>query len=125
MGQDCRALDMAAVEIFGGITLISLRGRLDTEGAAEIDLRFSAMAGAKRAIVVDLTCVETITALGLRLLISGARTVTNKGGRMVVLAPDDIVASALRTVDGAALIPIFHDRDAACLSMSRQGAPSQ
>jgi anti-anti-sigma regulatory factor len=48
-------------ELEGGVTNVVLRGRLDTVGAGAIDLNFNVVAGAKRAIIVDLSEVDFLS----------------------------------------------------------------
>lgn len=93
----------------GGITRVQLEGRLDIAGAAAIDLRFSTVSGAGRAVIVDLSRVSFIASMGMRTLVSGAKAVRSKGGRMVLLLPEENVEKALRTASIDTLIPIFHD----------------
>src|SRR5436305_1130268 len=60
---------MEVEELSGGVTKVRLKGRLDIAGAAEIDLRFNALAGAQRAVIVDLSMVDFLASMGLRTLI--------------------------------------------------------
>ncbi len=104
---------MLVEEWDGGVTSVVLRGRLDTIGAGKIDLKFSAVAGAKRAIVVDLSSVDFLASLGIRVLVLGAKAVRNKGGKVVLLSPDENVHSVLKTAGIQEIIPIVFDRSAA------------
>jgi anti-sigma B factor antagonist len=106
-------MDMQVEELDGGVTNVVLRGRLDTVGAGVIDLKFNAVAGSKRAIVVDLSAVDFLASLGIRVLIIGAKAVKNKGGKLVLLSPDENVHSVLKTAGIEQLIPVMFDRSAA------------
>jgi anti-sigma B factor antagonist len=106
-------MDMQVEELDGGVTNVMLRGRLDTVGAGAIDLKFSAVAGSKRAIVVDLSGIDFLASLGIRVLVMGAKAVRNKGGKLVLLSPDENVHSVLTTAGIEQLIPILFDRPAA------------
>lgn len=111
-------MEMVVEEIDGGVTNVILRGRLDTAGADSIDIKFNAVAGAKRAVVVDLSNVNLLTSLGIRVLLLGARAVKSKGGKLVILSPDANVRAVLTTAKTDALIPIFDDRSAAIAAVS-------
>jgi anti-anti-sigma factor len=104
---------LIAQELDGGITNVVLRGRLDTNGAGSIDLRFSAVAGARRAIVVDLSGVDFLGSLGIRVLLTGAKAVQRKGGRLVIVTPIGMVSTVLKMAGIEDLIPIFRQRDLA------------
>ncbi len=102
-------MDMVVEELAGGITRVALSGRLDIAGAAAIDLRFNAIAGAKAAISVDLTQVTFLASMGIRTLLTGAKASKNRGGKLVVLSPPTMVEKVLETAGIDALIPIFRD----------------
>jgi anti-sigma B factor antagonist len=111
-------MDMDVEEIEGGITNVVLRGRLDTVGAGA-DLKFNVIAGAKRAVVVDLSNVAFMASLGIRLLVMGAKTIARKGGKLVILSPDENVHAVLKTAGIEQLIPIMFDRSAAIEAVRR------
>ena len=106
-------MDLVVDELAGGVTNVILRGRLDTKGAETIDLPFSVIAGAKRAIVVDLSEVDFLASLGIRVLLTGAKTVQRKGGKLVIFVPDGNVLMVLKTAGMETLIPMFQEYDAA------------
>jgi anti-anti-sigma factor len=100
-------------EVVPGVTKANLTGRLDIGGSHEIDLVFNAIAGAKRALIVDLSQVEFIASMGLRLLIVGARTVQRKGGKMVLLGPSAEVEAVLVSSGTDNVVPILRNLDEA------------
>jgi anti-sigma B factor antagonist len=111
-------MEMHVEEASGGVAFVILRGRLDTVGANDIDLKFNAIAGARRA-VVDLSQVDFLASLGIRVLVPGARAAKNKGGKLVILSPNDSVRSALSAARPDTLIPIFPDRAAAVAAVAQ------
>jgi anti-sigma B factor antagonist len=106
-------MQMRIEEVGGGVTGVILRGRLDTAGVDGIDLLFKAIAESKRAIVVDLSQVDFLSSLGIRMLMSGARAVRNQGGKLVLLSPNENVRSVLQTAGIEDLIPVVFDHPAA------------
>jgi anti-sigma B factor antagonist len=106
-------MDMVVDELDGGVTNVALRGRLDTLGAEAIDLRMSVIAGAKRAVVIDLSEVDFLASMGIRVLLTTAKAVQRKGGRLALITPEGNVLMVLKTAGMESLIPIFHERDAA------------
>jgi anti-sigma B factor antagonist len=103
-------MEISTEELDGGVTSIVLAGRLDIAGAGAIDLKFSTLAGSRKAVVVDLTQVSFLASMGIRTLVSGAKAVRSHGGKMVLLSPEENVEKALKTAGIDALIPIHHDR---------------
>lgn len=111
-------MEMSVEEIEGGVTIVALRGRLDVVGAGVIELKFSAIAGSRRALIVDLAGVSFLASMGIRLLVIGAKAVAAKGGKMIALSPNDDVATVLKTARIDAIIPIFDQRDAAIAAVT-------
>lgn len=106
-------MDLIADELPNGATQVRLSGRLDIAGAGQIETRFSALSGAKRALVVDLSDVVFIASMGIRMLLIGAKTVKAKGGRMALVGVRPDVADVLKTSRIDAIIPLYNDLAAA------------
>jgi anti-anti-sigma factor len=106
-------MEMQVEDLDDGVTMVALRGRLDMVGAGEIDLKFSAVAGSKRCIVVDMSAVEFLASLGIRVLVMGAKAVRNKGGKLVLLSPQDSVNMVLVSAGIDEIIPVLFDQAAA------------
>jgi anti-anti-sigma factor len=112
-------LDMEmSIEEAEGTTLAVLSGRLDVAGASAIELKFNAIAGARKALVVDLSQVSFVASMGIRLLLIAGKTVTSKGGKMALLAPSPEVAAVLKTAGITSIIPICAARDAALATVA-------
>jgi anti-anti-sigma factor len=109
---------METEEVAPGVVKANLVGRLDIGGSAQIDLAFSALTGAHRALIVDLSQVDFIASMGLRTLIVGARTVMRKGGRMVLLAPPIEVEAVLISSGTDNVVPIWRSLDDAIRAVS-------
>ncbi len=106
-------MELVAEEFEGGVTWIVLEGRLDIAGTGAIDLRFSTLTGSRRSVVVDLSGVTFLASMGMRLLLTGAKTVASKGGRMVLHGPHPSVEKVLTMAGIDAVIPIYHDQESA------------
>jgi anti-anti-sigma factor len=106
-------MNMVVDELDGGVTNVVLSGRLDTLGAETIDLRMSVIAGSKRAVVIDLSDVDFLASLGIRVLLTTAKAVQRKGGRLAIVTPEGNVLMVLKTAGMESLIPIFQEREAA------------
>ncbi len=88
---------------------IVISGRLDIAGADAISTRFAALAAsAPRRIIVDLTGVNFLASIGIRSIISNAKALQQRGGKMVLLVTADTsVAKTLEATGIDGLIPIF------------------
>ena len=88
---------------------IKLSGRLDIPGTEAISIKFTNLAAsASRRVVVDLTTVSFLASIGIRELISSAKALQLRGGRMVLFVGDNVAVSKTLQVTGIdALIPMF------------------
>jgi len=83
-------------DLQNGASRIKLDGDLDIAGVGAVETRFYAhCAGDPPRIVVDLSGVAFIGSLGIRLLLQAIKTVSTRGGRLVLLNPVKLVDSTL------------------------------
>lgn len=100
-------VEMSVSEIAGHVTRVSLKGRLDAPGADSISLRFSAAVAAKgRNAILDLSGVSFVASLGIRLLISAARALSQKGCMLVIYGATDLVQGVFEDSALDQIIPI-------------------
>src|SRR5262249_11424526 len=111
-------MEMTTEELAGGVTKIVLDGRLDVAGAQAIDLKMNVLAGRKPDLLIDLQKVSFLGSMGLRTLVTVARTVKNRGGKTALFAPDELVEQVLKTSGVEAFVPIHHDLQGALASLS-------
>jgi anti-sigma B factor antagonist len=110
-------MPISTEELTGGITRVILDGRLDIEGAAAVDLRMNVIAGTKRAVLVDMRKVSFLGSMGLRALVTPARTITGRGGKIVLFGPNELVEKVLKTSGVDSLIPVYHELQAAVAAL--------
>ncbi len=97
-----------------GIRFIKLNGRLDIAGAGEIETRFTGCcAGEKPHVLVDLSGVEFLASIGIRLLNLNAKSIARRGGKMVLLRPIPEVLNILEITGIPAIIPIYSGLESA------------
>ena len=110
-------MKIAEEELPGNIIKIVLDGRLDIEGAAAVDLKMNLIAGSRMAVLMDLQRVSFLASIGLRSLVIPARTIRNKGGKVVLYAPSEMVEKVLKTSGIDSIIPIHHDMNKAVAAL--------
>ncbi len=103
-------MKLHVVDLESDITKIILSGRLDIQGALEIDSEFTAIAGANKKVVVDLSNVAFLASLGIRTLIVGAKATANNGGKLVLMNPQPNVEAVLRSSNVDTVMPIINDK---------------
>jgi anti-sigma B factor antagonist len=110
-------MDIAVEKLAGGITKVILRGRFDTTRAVVIELPFNKVVTENSRIMVDLSAVNFLASYAIRVLLVGAKIVNGKGGKLVILCPDNNVAKVLKTAGMDALIPIHSSENAAAAAL--------
>ena len=102
-------MQLTIEELDGGITKAILDGRLDIEGAAQVDLKMNIVAGSCQLLLLDMQKVTFLGSMGLRSILVPAQTVHRRGGKAVVFGPIPIVEEVFKASMVDTLIPIHHD----------------
>jgi len=101
-------------ELDNNIRWITLIGRLDIIGTGEIETKFAGYsAGEKVRVIVDLSEVDFLSSIGIRLLMLTAKSVTSRGGKIVILNPTPDVQNVLEISGIPAIIPIYSHLESA------------
>jgi len=107
-----------AESLGGGILKINLAGRMDVQGAQDVDLKFTGYTANQRAVIVDMSLVNFLASLGIRTLLLSAKAVSQRGGKMVLFNPDPGVTRTLEVSGIDTLIPICRSLDEARSAVS-------
>lgn len=88
---------------------IVITGRLDIAGTDSVAARLEALAAEpKKAVIVDLSSLRFLASIGIRSLITSAKAVQQRGGRMVLVVGDNAsVAMSLEATGIEDLLPTF------------------
>ena len=93
----------------GSTATVTMVGRLDIAGADAVALPLATLAGSKNGLTIDMASVTFIASIGLRHLVSAAKSVRRRGGRLVLLNPTPAVTEVITTSGLAELLPIERD----------------
>jgi stage II sporulation protein AA (anti-sigma F factor antagonist) len=97
----------------GATARVALTGRLDIAGAEVVALPLATLAGAKQGLIIDMSGVSFLASIGIRHLVSAAKTLSRRGGRLVLLNPASLVTEVLATSGLTDLLPIVTSEAAA------------
>jgi anti-anti-sigma factor len=101
---------------------VALIGRMDAMGVEIISIPFTAATASRKArVAVDLALVDFLASAGLRQFFANARTQQQRGGRLVLAAPQPDVSAVLDATGVRQLIPIYTSLEEALLAL-RAGA---
>ena len=85
-----------STEIASHTTLITIAGNLDMQASKSIEDRFFGLCrGDRQFLIIDLSALDFISSMGIRLLLQGLKQVTSTHGRMLFLNPSAQVVSSL------------------------------
>ena len=88
---------------------IVISGRLDIPGTEGVATQLVELSAApKKGVVVDLSSVNFLASIGIRALITSAKAVQERGGKMVlVVSGSSTVMMSLEATGVDELIPVF------------------
>ena len=97
-----------------GIRVIKLAGRLDILGHGQIENRFAThCSGDGVRVLVDMSGVEFLASIGIRLLTINAKSLATRNGKMVILGPTEDVMNILEMTGIPSIIPIYSSMESA------------
>jgi len=87
---------LEARELEGGVKILQLAGNLDLRGTQAVEQTVLRLCeGYRPRLLLDLSAVDMIVSLGIRMLLQSIKTASAHGGRVLFLNPSPAVASAL------------------------------
>ena len=97
-----------------GVRTIWLKGRMDLQGAGQIDLKFTTLVSMERsAVVVDLTEVDFMASMGLATLVRAGKASRLRGGNIVLFNPTPGVRQVLASTRIDEVLRVFSDMEEA------------
>lgn len=107
-------MNLRLIEASGDYTHLALSGRLDIAGAGEIETQLTAYTvPRKKPALLDLSEVDFISSIGIRLFISIAKALEANGTRLILINPQANIRETLQFSQLDELIPIVADKDEA------------
>lgn len=92
------------------ITYVALEGHLDVDAVAEIEQPFAdAVVGRGLSTVVDLSGISFMTSLGIGMLFDNTKKLKKAGCKLVLLNPQGMVDTVLKTSKMNKLMPLVYD----------------
>ena len=108
------------------ILLIVLEGHFDSNATEEIrDQLASVTSEGDQNAIVDLSGVEFLSSRGIGLLFFNGKIMKSAGRQMVLLNPQEIVESVLKTSRVEHLIPIKRDLNEAVVLLGGKALPEE
>ncbi|WP_404425145.1 STAS domain-containing protein [Nibricoccus sp. IMCC34717] len=97
-----------------GVTHVVLTGRLDLDAALQLENPFAFQVATEGSpVVVDLTAVDFVASMGMRLIVKNARAVHNRGGRLTLCCPNALIREAFTIAGLHTIVPLHESYEAA------------
>jgi len=107
-------MELQFTKLENNIHFIKLIGTLDSTGFNSIDLKFTAYcSGDNVRVLVDLTKVDFLSSIGIRLLTINAKSLSSRNGKMVLLNPIPEVLNVLEITGIPGIIPVYSSQESA------------
>lgn len=104
-----------------GLLYVTLSGRMDLDGTNQIYDPFSYQVTSKKAaVLVDMSQVNFVASIGMRLLLTSARALESRDGKMGLIGLNDSVKDVFLTAGIDQLIPIYDDIDTAASELTSE-----
>ena len=93
----------------GDLRRIRIAGRLDVEGTDSVAAQLVELTQApKKAVVVDLSPLKFLASVGIRALITSAKAVKERGGKMaLVVKPGSTVQMSIKATGVDQFVPVY------------------
>ena len=116
-------MELHYTDLDNNIRMIKLVGDLDILGVGAIETRFAGYcAGENPRVLVDLSEVNFLASIGIRLLTLTAKSVASRGGKMALVNPIPEVEQILDVTGIPAIIPIYSDLESAKTAVGASAA---
>jgi anti-anti-sigma factor len=107
-------MELHVSELNNGISLIKLTGKLDIIGAGEIETKFAGYcSGNNVRVIVDMSGVDFLASIGIRILVMNAKSLASRNGKMVILNPVAETQNVLEITGIPSIIPIYSQLESA------------
>jgi anti-sigma B factor antagonist len=81
-----------------GVQIVKLSGHLDIRGVASVESPFlEFFETANPQVLVDFSTTDSLSSLGIRMLLQGIKNAAARGGRTLILNPTPPISAALET----------------------------
>jgi anti-anti-sigma factor len=106
-------MSISYVDVGDQLRRIEITGRLDVEGTNSVASQLVELTQApKKGVVVDLSSLKFLASIGIRALITAAKAVKERGGKMVLVVDDgSTVMMSIKATGIDKLVPVFDDSD--------------
>jgi anti-sigma B factor antagonist len=113
-------MEIREEKLEGGIAVVSLGGRLDAGAVVDTEKELLRIIGqSPKALMLDLAGLDYISSAGLRVLLTAAKTMRTKGGKLHVFSVKRFVKEVFDISGFSSVLPLHATREDALTAASR------
>jgi anti-anti-sigma factor len=86
---------------------VKLTGNLDLAGVEAVEMDFVKLQAEGKNLLIDLTEVDFIASMGIRMLLTGAKQLSRRDLKLVLAVPNECVKEALEITNISSIISCF------------------
>jgi anti-anti-sigma factor len=102
-------MQISVADDAGPTARVVLVGKLDIAGADAVAMPLATLSGSKNALLIDMTGVTFLASIGIRHLVSASKALGRRGGRLLLLNPNDMVTDVLVTSGVSSMMEILRN----------------
>lgn len=115
-------MQMTVIDENDSFTHVALSGRVDINSIGDLDQKFTELlVERQRPAIVDLSGVEYMSSIGLRMLVAASKPLGEHNAAMVLLNPKPNVEEVLKTSAFHRIMPIVQGLDNALQAINGSG----
>lgn len=103
----------------GSTATVVMVGRLDISGAEVAALPLATLSGCKSELIIDMTRVTFLASMGLQHLLTAAKVIRRRGGRLILLNPPAEVTEVVMRSGLMEYLPIVRGGSMAARATAR------
>lgn len=99
-------MNISHLELDNDIQKVVLSGSLDVAGSAEADGPLADISSKNDKVIIDMTSVDFLASVGIRILVRSAKDIGGRGGKFAVFGANDTARRVLKTTGLDEIIPM-------------------
>lgn len=111
-------MQISQEEMNNGVLKVTLKGSLDIDGAGEVDGPFSDIGGSREKVIVDLTNLDFLASVGIRIFVRTAKAMHPRGGKVALINPNDTAKRIMHTTGLDTIVSVVDNEDLAIAAVS-------
>jgi anti-anti-sigma factor len=113
-------VNFAEEELEAGLTMMVLSGTLDAPGAMGIEQQFQKrIQDHSGNVIIELSGLDYMSSYGLRMILTAAKALHDKGGGLHLAAPNSHVMEVIRVAGYDTMFPVYETLNDAIVHLTR------